>query len=238
MIASNLFKLFISFNAFFSFLNIDESTNIIEVSEPIEEPISVVSKIYKEDFLIYPQVKDMKDQAAQNKINETFIEHMESSYQGYLQLKMEMEKFREDEKELCKEYPYSCEYSYNTRFDVKFNQNGKLSFLLYDATYSGGAHGLEAVQTYNFNVQTGELYSLKDIISNESKFASLTDFVKNYIKENPEYFFDEEIIGDFEVNEKTQFYFTESGIDLIFQQYEIAPYAAGHPTISIPSSEL
>ncbi len=51
-------------------------------------------------------------------------------------------------------------------------------------------------------------------------------------------FFDEEMLKDFAVNEQTQFYFTESGIDLIFQQYDVAAYAAGHPTISIPSSEL
>lgn len=238
MITTNLVKLIVSFNAFLSLLNIEQSTNIIEVNEAAHAPIAVESKTYMEDFLIYPQVKELKDEGVQNKINETLIKHIKSSYEGYLLLKKEMEKFKEDEKDQCKEYPYSCEYSYNTRFDVKFNQNGKLSIILYDATYSGGAHGLEGVKTYNFNVHTGEVYTLKDIISNEAKFKSLTEYAKKYMQEHQEIFFDEEIIGDFEVNEQTQFYFTESGIDLIFQQYEVASYAAGHPTISIPSSEL
>ncbi len=97
-----------------------------------------------------------------------------------------MEKYKEEEKEHCKEFPYSCEYSYSTFYEVKFNQDGKLSILLYDATYSGGAHGLEGVTSYNFNTQTGDLYTLKDIVSNEAKFASLTKYAKNYMKQHQE----------------------------------------------------
>ncbi|WP_081976179.1 DUF3298 and DUF4163 domain-containing protein [Ureibacillus manganicus] len=238
MIATNLFKLFLSFSALFSYVDFEQPSNTIEVSELSGTSVSVESKTYKEDFLVYPQVTNMKDQNVQGKINEVFIAHIKSSYEGYLKLKNEMEKFKEEDKEHCKEFPYSCEYSYITSYEVKYNHDGKLSVLIYDATYSGGAHGIEPVTIYNFDTQTGDRYTLKDIISNESKFASLTAYVKKYIKENQDLFFDEEMIGDFAVNDQTQFYFTDSGIDLLFQQYEIAPYAAGHPTISIPSSEL
>lgn len=239
MIATNLFKLLISFSTLFSFVEYDQTPNLVEVSETVQTTsVTVESKTYKEDFLIYPQVTYMKNEEVENKINGAFKVHIETSYEGYLKLKEQMEKFKEEDKEHCKEFPYSCEYSYNTRYEVKFNQDDKLSILLYDATYTGGAHGLEGVVSYNFDVQTGDRYTLKDIISDESKFASLTEYAKKYMKENKELFFDEEIIGDFKVNEQTQFYFTESGIDLIFQQYEVAPYAAGHPTISIPKSEL
>ncbi|MFY3790575.1 DUF3298 and DUF4163 domain-containing protein [Ureibacillus sp. MALMAid1270] len=239
MIATNLFKMFVSFSAIFSFFDFFESPDLVEVSETTETaPVIVESKTYKEDFLIYPQVTIKDNKEAENKINEAFQAHIENSYKGYLELKEQMEKFKEEDKEHCKEFPYSCEYSYNTRFKVKFNQDGKLSILVYDATYTGGAHGLEGVTGFNFNTQTGERYTLKDIISDESKFASITQFVKNYIKEHQDLFFSEEMIADFAVSNDTQFYFTESGIDLIFQQYDVAPYAAGHPTISIPSSEL
>lgn len=238
IITTNLIKVFISFSALFSYFNFEQPSNVKEVSEIVESSVSVESKTFKEDFLVYPQVKNMKDQSAQDKLNDILKDHIESSFEGYLHLKDEMEKFKEEEKEHCKEFPYSCEYSYITRFEVKYNQDGKLSILFYDATYSGGAHGHELVAAYNFDTQSGERYTLSDIILDGSKFESLTKYVKNHIKENQDLFFDEEIIGDFEVNDQTQFYFTESGIDLIFQQYEVAPYAAGHPTISIPSSEL
>jgi hypothetical protein len=238
MIAANLFKLIISFNVLFSFFDLDQTPKIVETSETIETPVKVESKTYKEEFLVYPQVTDMKNTEVQKKINKELTAHIESSYKGYLDLKKEMEKYRKEEKEHCKEFPYSCEYSYSTRYDIKFNKDGKLSIIIYDSTYSGGAHGLEGLKTFNFNLQTGERYTLKDIISDESKFASLTKYAKKYMKEHQEIFFDEEIIGDFAVNDQTQFYFTDTGIDLIFQQYEVAAYAAGHPTISIPMSEL
>lgn len=238
MMATYLFKLFLSFSSVFSYVDFEQSSNVIEVSEFTEPSVSVESKTFKEDFLVYPQVTNMKNPNVQEKINTVFKTHIESSYKDYLKLKDEMEKFKKEDKEHCKEFPYSCEYSYNTRYEVKYNQDDKLSILFYDATYSGGAHGLEAVASFNFDTQTGEIYTLKDIISAESKFASLTKYVKKYMKEHQDLFFDEEMLGDFAVNEQTQFYFTDSGIDLIFQLYDVAPYAAGHPTISIPSSEL
>lgn len=238
MIATNLIKVFISFSTLFTYFDIEQPSNMMEVSELVEASVFVESKTFKEEFLVYPQVINMNDQKAQGKINDVFKKHIESAYEGYLKLKEDMEKFKEEEKEHCKEFPYSCEYSYITRFEVKFNQDGKLSILFYDSIYSGGAHGIETVATYNFDTKTGELYTLKDIISDESKFESLTEYAKKYMKDHQELFFEENIIGDFKVSEDTQFYFTESGIDLIFQQYDVAPYAAGHPTISIPNSEL
>jgi len=237
VIVTNLLKLFISFQALFPLLDYEKPSDMVEVSEAVDTTVTVESKTYKEDFLVYPQVK-VKSEEVQRKINDVFMKHIESSYKGYLQLKAEMEKFKEEEKEHCKEFPYSCEYSYITRYDVKFNQDGKLSIVMYDATYSGGAHGLEGLQTYNFNAKTGERISLKDIVSSESKFASITEYAKNYMRQHQDIFFEEKMWEDFAVNDQTQFYFTEGGIDLIFQQYDVAPYAAGHPTISIPSSEL
>lgn len=194
----------------------------------------VITENYKEAFLKYPQVTGLKNSEGQKKINGVLHEHIQSSYKAYLKLMEEMENYKKGVD--CKKQAPICEYSYSTYYDVKYNQDGRVSILFYDATYSGGAHGLEGVTTYNFNLKTGEKYSLDDLVSDQSKYIDITDYVRKYMREHQEIFFDEGILKDFLVNKDTQFYFTDEGIDLIFQQYEVAPYAVGHPTISIPSS--
>nr|WP_198044734.1 DUF3298 and DUF4163 domain-containing protein [Lysinibacillus timonensis] len=197
---------------------------------------TIVTEIYKEDFLKYPQIVGLKNLEAQKKINEILLNHVKTSFEGYQKLKKEMEEYKRGVD--CVKQAPTCNYSYNTYYEVKYNQTGKLSILIYDATYSGGAHGLEGVTTYNFNIQNGKRYTLDDLVSNQNDYVTLTDYVKHYMKEHRDVFFDQEILKKFTLSKMTHFYFTQEGIDLIFQQYEVAPYAVGHPTISIPNSLL
>lgn len=193
----------------------------------------IASKSYKGyNFLIYPQVSGLKSLTVQKKINTVLAQHIRKSYIGYVNLKKQMEEYKKEAN--CKENPTSCQYSYATRYQVKYNQNGKLSLLLYDEFYSGGAHGLSYVATYNFNLKTGKLYTISDILTSKTKFKKVTSFAKNYMVHHPEIFFSD-ASKTFKVAPSTQFYFTAKGINLIFQKYEVAPYAAGHPIIKIPT---
>ena len=45
-----------------------------------------------------------------------------------------------------------------------------------------------------------------------------------------------ELIDSITVDNQRPFYFYENGIVIKFQQYEIAPYAAGMPEVKIPYS--
>lgn len=196
---------------------------------------TIMTTTYKEDFMKYPQISNLKSITAQTKINEVLARHIKLSYSGYQKLIKEMEEFKKKGK--CKENPQACKYSYITSYEVKHNENGKLSILLFDSTYSGGAHGLTTVTTYNFNLKTGLRYKIKDILSTDRKLELATEYAKQYMKQHSDTFFaDEDKLTDFTINQDTQFYFTNNGIELIFQQYEVAPYAAGHPTINVPSS--
>jgi hypothetical protein len=196
----------------------------------------VVTKTYKEKkFLKYPQVSGLKSKTAQKKINTVLSKHIQGSYKDYLQLKKDMEAYKKDP--ICKEFPSACAYDYSTSYKVKYNRNGQLSIMMHDWMYAGGAHGLGFVTTYNFNLKTGNLYKLSDILTTKSKFTKVTTYAKKYIKNHPDIFFtDDFILRDFKVTNKNQFYFTNNGFYLIFQEYEVAPYAVGNPTIKVPRS--
>lgn len=196
----------------------------------------VVTKTYKDHhFLKYPQVFELNNAVAQKKINDILTTHIQESYKGYLHLKKSMEEYKKEAD--CKKMPFTCQYSYHTSYKIQYNQNGKVSILLYDYMYSGGAHGLTYITAYNFNLKTGKQYTLSSILTSKTKFLKVTKYAKGYMIKHPAIFFvDDYTLENFKVNNSTQFYFTDQGIYLIFQEYEVAPYAAGNPIIQVPRS--
>ena len=204
-----------------------------QMLHPLRRP-NVTTKTYKDqNFLKYPQVFGLNSTVAQKKINDILTKHIQGSYKGYLTLKKSMEEYKKEAD--CKKMPFTCQYSYHTSYKVKYNQNGKVSILLYDYTYSGGAHGLTYITAYNFTLQTGKPYNLRNILTSKTKFLKVTKYAKGYMIKHPAIFFmDDYTLKNFKVNNSTQFYFTDQGIYLIFQEYEVAPYAAGNPIIQVP----
>ena len=195
----------------------------------------VITKTYKsKQFLKYPQVSRLKSTSAQKKINSVLVKHIQGSYKSYNQLKKDMEELQGDP--LCKEYPYACQYDYTTSYKVKYNKNGKVSILIFDWMYAGGAHGSGSVTSYNFNLKTGKHYTLSDTLTSKAKYTKVTKYVKSYMSKHPDIFFESYLLDDFKVDKNTQFYYTDKGIALIFQEYEVAPYAVGNPVIHVPST--
>lgn len=195
---------------------------------------SVLTKTYKVKFLKYPQVSGL-NRESQKKINAILYKHIQNSYKSYLQLKKNMEDYKKTAN--CKELPSSCTYDYSTSYKVKYNKWDQLSLIMYDYQYSGGAHGTTFVTTYNFNLKTGKLYKLSDILTSKTKFNKVTNYAKKYILNHPDIFFtDNFILKDFKITNSNSFYITSNGFYLIFQEYEVAAYAVGHPIIKIPNS--
>ena len=201
-----------------------------------DSPVKVMTYTYKDlDFLTYPQISDLKNKTAQNRINTIFKKHIQNSYNDYQKLKKSMEKIQGEP--LCKEAPSACQYEYNSSYKVLFNKDHKISILMYDYQFSGGAHGNTVVTTNNFNTDNGKRYKLDDIITKEANYAKVTTYAKEYIKQHPDVFFtDSDTLNAFKVTKDHAFYFVDEGIALIFQSYEVAPYSSGQPVIIIPSS--
>lgn len=176
-------------------------------------------------FLKYPQVSSI-NKSAKKRINDTFKKHMKKSYQNYLNVK-------KDEKETRKNYPKVDPFYYKTSYKVKYSTKQTLSIIIYDDIYLGGAHGNSEVTTYNFKISTGKQVKIKDLLNTKSKYLKVQKYAYNYFHKTVPYNMYVKKLKDVKLN---QFYYTKNGIYLIYQQYEIAPYAAGHPIYKIPSS--
>lgn len=193
--------------------------------------VKITKKKYKNiSELSYPQVSGLKSKKAQENINQTFTKHAKEAYKSYLKVK---QADKDDKNEVWCDGK-TCNYMYATQYKVKYNQDGELSILLYDYVYEGGAHGMGAVTSYNFKVSSGKQIKIADILTSKQKYTKVQKYAYNYMRNREPFYVEKQ--SDVLVNKHSQFYYSKDGIYLIFQEYEVAPYAAGNPSVKIPSS--
>lgn len=121
------------------------------------------------------------------------------------------------------------------------NDQGYLSFSVYNYAYTGGAHGLETEDFFVVNLQTGHLVSLEDIfkpgfdealtILLNKKLIKMKGLTPNQKLTDAGFFVDEIKITD-------NFYRTPTGIGFYYATYDIAPYVNGPTEIFLSYKEL
>lgn len=194
----------------------------IVAKEGKEQKVVVEEHFYEEQSkLKYPQVKKLASKKAEEKINKDFTAYIQKSAE-------EWEEIRKD----AEENNYKSDYQ--TDFKVKFNQSPYLSILTSNYMYTGGAHGNTVVESFNYNTTDGSRIYLTDILTTEDQLKEVQNYVWEYAIERPEIFYPDLKKEDVILTKDTAFYFNESGITLVFQQYEIAPYVSGNQEIVIP----
>jgi len=103
---------------------------------------------------------------------------------------------------------------------------------------TGGAHGNMTISFLNFNSQTGQLLRLDEHIKNKTDFIKLAEKYLNIIlqESSNENGFDNYFFGkDFHLPENIGF--SDDGVILLYNVYEIAPYSEGIIEFTIPYEE-
>ena len=131
------------------------------------------------------------------------------------------------------------ESHYTGDFTVSFFKKSLLVIEItgYDYPFCA-AHGMPLKKYAHINLKTGRLYQLADLFKPESPYVKvISDLIEDQIKSNDEYsyLFPDQYHG---IQEDQPFFISEAGLNIYFLPYEIAPYAAGFPTFSIPFYEL
>lgn len=129
-------------------------------------------------------------------------------------------------------------YSYTYSVKVERCDENVISVVVSESVYAGGAHGSSAKATFNFSAKSGALLSVTDIANDGN---ALAEHIVSYIQraysdtvQNNE----PDLSQVSKLIENGQWYFTNEGLVVFAQPYEIASYAAGMPTFIIPYSEL
>ena len=149
-------------------------------------------------------------------------------------MKRDAEDFKRQNKssirEFIKENPDMQDAEYSHTSDISFTRNDAKYLSLTEFVYENtmGAHGMYTQSGHTYDVKTGKKKALTDFIKDKEE---LRVFLKNWLSEhavelgvfeNASETIDDYIDGKYQL----QFYIS-NGLTVMFQPYDIAPYAAG-----------
>lgn len=207
----------------------DRKNKAIQLERVEENLISVetIKEVAETDeiriTLQYPHIDGLTNETVQDGINRMFKEAADEARLEGLK--------NAEERERISASGYSSPNKYETYFDysLKYNQKGLLSVVLMDYQYTGGAHGSMVQSSYTFNLNTGEEYRLKDLFKDDVDYVTfISDTVKDTIVERVREEILPEDIEPFEtIRDDHDFYLSNDGVVVYFQQYEHWCYAAG-----------
>lgn len=186
---------------------------------PLNQKYVIYEKKYSpnKDYLVYyPQIEGMDNVIAQRNVNRR------------LKKDSNLKEIDSNEK---------LNYSYTGDYSVKFFQKNLLLLNLFGYEFPfGAAHGMPYKAYEHINLKSGKIYELKDLFKINSNYVKiLSDIVGKKINDKPESYFPEAYKG---IKEDQPFYVIKDALNIYFTPYEIAPYAMGFPTFTIPFKEI
>lgn len=126
---------------------------------------------------------------------------------------------------------YSNRYDMFADYKVKLNDQHYLSVLQSIYTYSGGAHGTTIRYSLTLDKKTGEPVTLRDLFDSDAYLYILNEYAA---QQNKDIYLYEPV----KITGQESFYLTDSELVIYYQQYEVAPYAAGFVEYHFPYTML
>jgi len=119
-------------------------------------------------------------------------------------------------------------------YKVYKKEKGFLSMVIEFYKFTGGAHGITELKSYNIDMSKGMILTLSDYLKRvEIDKAHINNIIENKIDNEPDKYFSGKMKFK-SVGDDQGFYLKENKLIVFFQLYEIAPYASGFPEFVIP----
>lgn len=202
--------------------NIDSNEDILIDFENVDISDVENEKLYQ--YIVYPITTINKNTNLNVEI-EKMNEHYKNDAEGFKDInKADAREFFEKAESDDNRYFY-----YEVFPSVVSNDDKYLSLMMRTEVNLLGAHGTYTIEGWNFDKKTGKKLRIFDIVKSKD---DLKNFLLSWCEENSENidFFDEyeEIIESYINNEYEMQFVIENGIvSVIFQIYDLAPYAQG-----------
>lgn len=205
------------------------------------------SVTYIETVKSYPQVTNETNPQAADKINAYFTALMDTTNSDSTDTlewakedyDMRLEQAKADGEEVYWEPYYSETVFANVRAD-----EGVVCFTGNVYEYTGGAHGNHVTYGVTFDSHTGEKLTLADLTEDE---AAAKAFIEEQITLQAQEIQDKAASGESEIMlfeeyqdyipdvlTEDSWFLTEDGMEIVANEYLLAPYAAGAITFTIP----
>ncbi|PYY25666.1 stalk domain-containing protein [Paenibacillus illinoisensis] len=184
-------------------------------------------------LVYYPVIKGYGNEKVQHKIN-TFLK--QETDKRIMAGSKEMDAVVKANNQLLAKNPKAAVRlpSFDGRFTVTYNENGKLSLYVDYYLYMGGAHGITARIPYTFDLTTGDLISLKDAAGNADYVSIINSQIQKQISSR-----NLDMYIPFKTIEADRdYYLSHDGIVVYFTEYEYTSYSEGMPQFVIPYSKF
>ena len=143
------------------------------------------------------------------------------------------------------EMPSTISFLRSVDFDCIYNASQVITYGLTLYDYLGGAHGMSHIVGFTLRKSDGRhigLNAFNERIGDSAWNQLMLDGLMQYFEIETEedltaILFEPEAASNPPMPQ-TEPYFTADGLTFIYQSYEIAPYAAGQPTFTIPYEQL
>lgn len=210
--------------------------------------IRCADSLIKKDYSIRVSItaefpKNSKD-ALSASVQEWISEQLGSTYQGSFAKGKSMLKYYVDKQMKVLdawENGMPGEITYDVRIRKIYETDLLVTYQYEMEGYFGGAHGARAVQGVTFRKVDGRRMDWSIFLPDKSwevrKLITQT-IQKDYFEiEDDKEFHDALLIGEYEdilPRPQTCPVYVKDGLSIIYQQYEVAPYAAGMPSCILP----
>ena len=202
----------------------------------------------------YPEDNDNQE-ALTNSIREWFSEEMEGTYEGDLQKPDEMVAFYLNDmvKTAKNEFGYmpkdsGIKFLDQRRVTKMFEAKRFVTYCYHAESYMGGAHGSVVVMAQTFRKEDGRRIGWEVFKSpyNEQLQKLIREGLIEYFSFDGERITEEQLADQLQ-GEANQYFiplpqcppiFEKDGIGFLYNQYEIACYAAGMPQFTIPYKKI
>ena len=184
----------------------------------------------------FPQIKGLEDKKFERDLNKRFREEAQRAR------KEAITTAKEYNKDIIQDHLTPIKFEYISTFSVIEAPKAYLVLGFLNYQYSGGAHGISHQKYLNIRTTDHKILTLKDLFKEDADYKSLINAEINEQMKNRqikgEYFFTGSQ-GFTGIKEDQEYYINTLGdIVIVFNVYEIAPYAAGIIEFTIPREKL
>ncbi|GAA0091096.1 DUF3298 and DUF4163 domain-containing protein [Paraclostridium bifermentans] len=189
--------------------------------------------------ITYPKILIYPKYIYHNDYNKEIIQSINTIiYNDIIKFKYNLEKESLNYKQIYKNEDVKFKYEGYSNFDVTYDKNNLISIPVEFYEFTGGAHGMTYLESYNYDLDTGDQVLLNDLFNKGVDYKKIiNDYIESYIEKNKEMFF-EENEGFKGIKDNQEFYMTDDNLVVYFEIYEIAPYYVSIPKFNIPLKEI
>ena len=221
-----------------------------EISRQATEEADHLAESAAKISFSYPHIDSVLNRAVKDSINQ-FIQDMlladEAGEIAYNSVENRLDdfikQFRTAEEEMRKELVLVSKWQYEVTIDIITNSAKVLAIRYYEMSYMGGVHPNTLTLYLNFDMKTGQILHLEDILienyqkpllqAGEKAFKKAMGIAPETPIHKTQYEFKN---GNFFL--PRNFAITRTGLFFCYNPYDIGPYALGTLEFEIPFGEI